>query len=129
MTHSDYARLSRFASAAMVMTALAYSTLSAVEPAPGKWEIRAAMPSARTEVAAVELGGQIYIMGGYEKNGDMAETYDPKQNNWRRRAPLPRALHHLGAASVAGKIYVIGGYIAGVGSVDTVYEYDSSADR
>jgi len=76
---------------------------------PGKWEIRAPMPTARTEVGAADLDGQIYVMGGYEKNCDRAETYDPKQNNWRRRAALPRALRHLGAASVAGKIFVFGG--------------------
>jgi len=76
---------------------------------PGKWEIRALMPTARTEVGAVDLDGQIYVMGGYEKNGDRVEAYDPMQNNWRGRAALPRALHHLGAASVAGKIFVFGG--------------------
>ena len=128
MTKSDRAMLIKSLFAAMIFAALVPGMLKAAEP-PGKWEIRAPMPTARTEVAAVELGGQIYVMGGYEKNGDLVEAYDPKQNSWRRRAPLPRALHHLGAASIAGKIYVIGGYISGAGSVDTVYEYDSSADR
>ena len=61
------------------------------------------MPSARTEVAAVELGGKIYVMGGYEKGGDLLEEYDPAKDSWRRRALLPRPLHHVGAASVAGK--------------------------
>src|SRR5262249_57921107 len=87
------------------------------------------MPSSRTEVAAVALGDKIYVMGGYEKNGDLVEEYDTQHNSWRRRAALPRHLHHLGAAVVAGKIYLIGGYIFGHGPVDTVYEYDSSPDR
>src|SRR5580765_2521927 len=71
----------------------------------GKWEIRAPLPSARTEVAAAELGGKIYLMGGYEKNGDLLEEYDPARDSWHRRASLLRPLHHLGAASVGGKIY------------------------
>src|ERR1051325_821330 len=44
---------------------------------PGHWQRRAPMPSARTEVAAVELGGKIYVIGGYEKGGNLIEEYDP----------------------------------------------------
>jgi hypothetical protein len=87
------------------------------------------MPSARTEVAAVELGGKIYVIGGYEKGGNLIEEYDPGTDRWRGRAPLPKPLHHTGAAVVSGKIYVIGGYVSGTGSVDSVYEYDAVADR
>src|SRR5438094_6453952 len=105
------------------------SLTGASEALPGKWELRAPMPSARTEVAAAELGGKIYVMGGYEKNGDLLEEYDPAKDSWRRRASLPRPLHHVGTASVGGKIYVIGGYISGEGPVSTVYEYDPAADQ
>ena len=91
---------------------------------PGKWQSRAPMPSARTEVAAVEVGGKIFVIGGYDKGGHLVEEYDPAKDNWRARASLPKPLHHVGAAAVNGKIYVIGGYISGVGPVDTVYEYD-----
>ena len=96
---------------------------------PGKWQIRAALPSSRTEVAAAELSGKIYVMGGYGKNGNLVEEYDPEKDRWRARASLPKLLHHTGAATVNGKIYIIGGYISGFGSVDTVYEYDPAADR
>jgi N-acetylneuraminic acid mutarotase len=105
-----------------------FSILNAAEQPPGRWEIRAPMPSARTEVVAVELGGKIYVMGGYEKAGDLVEEYDPAKDSWRRRAALPRPLHHVGAAAVGGKIYLVGGYVSGEGSVNTVYEYDPSAD-
>ena len=96
---------------------------------PGKWRTRAAMPSSRTEVAAVELGGRVFVIGGYDKNGDLVEEYDPAKDGWRRRAPLPKPLHHTGAAAVDGKIYIIGGYISGAGPVSTVYEYDPAKDR
>ena len=68
-------------------------------------------------------------MGGYDKNGDLVEEYDPATDSWRGRASLPKPLHHIGAAAVNGKIYVIGGYISGVGPVDTVYEYDPANDQ
>jgi len=76
---------------------------------PGHWQIRAAMPSARTEVAAAELGGRIYVIGGYEQGGRLIEEYNPATDSWRGRAPLPKPLHHVGAAAINGKIYVIGG--------------------
>jgi N-acetylneuraminic acid mutarotase len=96
---------------------------------PGRWQSRAPTPTPRSEVAAVQLNGKIYLMGGYVQHGDLLEEYDPAKNSWRRRAPLPKPLHHLGGAAANGKIYLIGGYITGVGSVRTVYEYDPAADR
>ena len=87
------------------------------------------MPSARSEVGAAEVGGKIYVMGGYEKNGNLVEEYDPATDSWRGRASLPKPLHHIGAAALNGKIYVIGGYISGVGPVATVYEYDPAKDQ
>src|SRR5919109_1712571 len=112
-----------------LLVALFPVALDAGEPQPGKWQTRAPMPSSRTEVAAVELAGKIYVLGGYEKGGDLVEEYDPVKNSWRRRASLPRALHHVGAAALKGKIYVIGGYASGWGPVDTVYEYDPTEDQ
>ena len=96
---------------------------------PGKWQIRAPLPSSRSEVAAAELAGKIYVIGGYGKNGNLVEAYDPEKDRWHRGASLPKLLHHTGAAAVNGKLYIIGGYISGVGPVDTVYEYDPAADR
>lgn len=72
MTHSDYAKLSRFASAAMVITALAHSTLGAAAPAPGKWEICAAI-----------IGSSIYVISGGPKPGatfsSVNEVFTPIQ--------------------------------------------------
>ena len=55
---------------------------------PGKWTTRAPMPSARTEVAAVEISGKIYVFGGYDKGSHLVEEYDPATDNWRGRASL-----------------------------------------
>ncbi|HME60861.1 MAG TPA: kelch repeat-containing protein, partial [Candidatus Binatia bacterium] len=97
--------------------------LAAAAQLPGRWQLRASVPEPRSELAAVELNGKIYLIGGYIKNGDLFEEYDPASDSWRRRASLPKSLHHIGAASINGKIYVIGGYITGIGPVATVYEY------
>ena len=115
---------------ACVLSVLAISVaLEASGQSQGKWVVRAPMTSSRTEVAVVEVGGKLYVIGGFGQGGDLVEEYDPDKDSWRRRASLPRALHHVGAAAVAGKIYVIGGYISGFGAVDTVYEYSPGSDQ
>ena len=81
----------------LLIIACVYTPVSAADSPPGKWQSRAPMPSARTEVAAAETGGKIYVIGGLEKHGDRVEEYNPVNNSWRRRASLPRPLHHLGA--------------------------------
>lgn len=44
----------------------------------GTWISRAPMPTSRTEVAAAELGGRIYVIGGFGQGGDLVEEYDPR---------------------------------------------------
>ena len=95
----------------------------------GKWTIRASLPSPRTEVAAAQLQGKIFVVGGLGRSGNLFEEFDPGKSTWRRRASLPRPLHHVGTGAIGGKIYVIGGYLSGRGPVDTVYAYDPSADK
>jgi hypothetical protein len=107
----------------LLIALLLHSFASAAAQPQGKWEIHAPMPSARTEVAAVELGGKIYVIGGYEKGGDLMEEYDPAKDSWRRRALLPRPLHQYRCRFRRWKIYVIVD-TSPVRSVNTVYEYD-----
>ena len=54
-------------------------SLSGAAELPGKWQVRAPTPAPRSEVAAAELNGKIYLMGGYVKNGDLLEEYDPEK--------------------------------------------------
>lgn len=112
---------------------LIFLLLASLSPAngqsQGKWATRAPMPSSRTEVAAVELAGKIYVIGGFGKSGDLVEEFDPATNGWRSRASLPVPLHHVGAVAAGGKIYVIGGYSGRWDAVNTLYEYDPAADR
>jgi N-acetylneuraminic acid mutarotase len=80
----------------------------------GHWEARAPMPSNRSEVAVAELGGKIYVMGGFKFYGLVTsravEVYDPQTNRWEEKAPLPAGRHHAAEAVVGGRLYLIGGY-------------------
>lgn len=100
----------------------------------GAWTLLAPMPGgARQETSVVALGGEIYVLGGFDGSAqvvDRVEAYDPSTNQWRARAPLPFPLHHINAAAVDGKIYVVGA-LTGLGFVQSpnVLVYDPGPDR
>lgn len=94
----------------------ALSTTEAYDPAAGRWETKAPMPTARATMAAVACGDQIYVMGGRRGNTvlDLIERYDPVTDKWTQLPPMPAARWRHMAAVVQGKIFVLGG-ITGVG--------------
>jgi len=100
-------------------------------PSPG-WRQLASMPTPRTEVAAAELNGQIYVIGGFLVDGtasDKVEVYDPPSDSWFVVAALPETRHHAAAVAMDGVLYVIGGYRTTFGdATDTVFAYDPIAN-
>lgn len=97
----------------------------------GGWVALSPLPAARQETAVVELGGLIYVLGGFDGNQAIVDTvdrYDPATNQWTAAQPLPRALHHANAAAVGGKIYVVGALTLINGdlfaAIGDIYEYD-----
>src|SRR5258708_15376239 len=94
----------------------------------GRWTVATPMPSARTEVAAAELGGKIYVVGGFGGEREL-EIYDPAADRWSRGAAIPRALHHAAAVGLNGKLYVAGGFVEGWTPTDEVHAYDPASDR
>ena len=77
------------------------------------WINGSSMEIPRTEVSAVLLDDVIYVIGGFNKSGDVVdvvEAYDINSNSWTFVSPLPIPLHHTASASFNGSIYVIGGY-------------------
>ena len=73
--------------------------------AQGSWTIRAPLPSACGEVAAVALDGKLHAIGGSVdgKGRPFHDEYDPATNTWRARASLPEARDHLALAVAAGR--------------------------
>ena len=94
----------------------------------GRWTTGSPMPSARTEVAVAEVGGKIYVVGGFRGEREL-EVYDPAADRWSRGASIPRALHHAAAVGLNGKLFVIGGFVEGWTPTDDVHEYDPASDR
>jgi Kelch motif len=96
----------------------------------GTWTRTAPLLSSRTEVTGAELGGRLYVVGGFGQGGDQVEAYDPRADRWERRAPLPVPIHHTAAVAIAGRLDVVGGYAEGQWAVlASVFEYDPGTDR
>ena len=91
------------------------------------------MPTPRSEVAAVELNGKLYVLGGFGAGATANEEYDPATNTWERRAPIPRGADH--GASVAlpqgegGLVYFIGGFDGRWGPLKAVWAYNPATNQ
>jgi len=80
---------------------------AALAQSTGRWTVGAPMPSARTEVAVTEVGGKIYVVGGFRGEREL-EVYDPAADRWSRGASIPRPLHHAVAVGLKDRLYVVG---------------------
>jgi N-acetylneuraminic acid mutarotase len=83
----------------------------------GTWQLGAAMPVARQELASGALDGKVYVLGGYDGDGNSTATvqvYDPITDTWTSAQSLPDAVNHNSAAVAGGKLYSFG---AGGGEV------------
>ena len=83
------------------------------DPATDSWQQLAAMPTARSALAAAVVDGIIYVTGGSLDSCEPSvalEAYDPVTNTWTTLASLshPRADH--ASAVINGKLCVFGGY-------------------
>jgi len=99
------------------------------------WSTRAPLLEPFSEIAVAEVGGKIYVIGGYPSTRvyvDTVQVYDSAADRWDYSVPLPQPMHHTVAAGVDGVLYVIGGEISETGVanqgvyIDTVYAFDPS---
>ena len=96
-----------------------------------EWSTEAPMPTIRTEHTAAIIEDRIYVIGGFDRNGDVikrVEVYDINKNEWIEVEPMPVALHHASATSFEEKLYVVGGFIDGWNPTSKLYIYDSVED-
>ena len=98
------------------------STVEAYNPASNSWSSKAALPTARSGLAATAVNGIIYVIGGDNaiapspsanvfKPVTTVEAYDPVANSWTTKAPMPTARERFAVAAVGGVIYVFGGLV------------------
>jgi N-acetylneuraminic acid mutarotase len=103
-------------SAALVFT-LAGLPVSADCP-PGRWITLAPLNEPRQELAAAELDGRIYAVGGLVGRSNANEIYDTATNAWSFGADLPVGTDHAWAVALNGRLYV------GAPGSNRVFSYD-----
>lgn len=110
-----------------------FSGLTASPQTGNAWRNRTSMTFARSYAGATEIGGKIYVAGGF--NGltmqpilNRLEVYDPATDQWNTLANMPTARWDCDAAATNGRFYVIGGRIAGGVPTKTVEEYDPATN-
>lgn len=107
------------------MVSLWLAIASSGHAGPGTWQELAPMPAARQELATAVLNGKIYVLAGYDENGNSTNSvfvYNPATNTWASAQPLPSVNNHNNAAVAAGKLYSFGGRSS------TTYLYDPIND-
>jgi N-acetylneuraminic acid mutarotase len=99
------------------LTAALFAAATAASAAgaspPPTWQRAAPLPDPRGEVAAAVVGGEIAVVGGFDRSGlDSArvDAYSPSRDAWRRLPDLPAPVDHAMAAAAGRRLYVIGGY-------------------
>ena len=104
------------------------SSVDCYDAVSDTWRAVSAMGEARIDFGICDLGGALYVSGGFNGTGlSSVERYTPSSDTWSAMAamPAPRCDHR--ACSVGESMYLLGGYVAGAISA-SVLRYDSSAD-
>jgi len=101
-----------------------------------RWEERAPVPEARTEVSVASDGTLIYVIGGFRAEPGSVPSapramfaYDPATDAWTSRGQIPEGVNHAGFAAVGGRLYIVGGFRENTfGPTGAVRIYDPAAD-
>jgi N-acetylneuraminic acid mutarotase len=97
------------------------------------WIPKASMLTARRNLAAAVLRGELYTLGGEDGSGSTlaaVEAYSPRTDRWTAKAPLPDGRSYgNGAGVIDGLLYLAGGYSLSLSAfTSTLYVYDASTN-
>jgi len=102
------------------------SSLAVVQAAGGRFGgVVGSLPQARSDLTAVTMGRQTYILGGYDGirlSGDVLQTADGIHFSVVAHLRVP--VRYAAAAGIGGKIFVFGGQGAAGGPVSAIQEID-----
>lgn len=92
-----------------------------------QWKTLAPLPSRRVYSTLVEVGGQVFAIGGCDDNGvpmDCFEVYSPEADQWTSLPPMPTARAGVAVATLGKRIMVIGGVGANQAPLKIVEMYN-----
>ncbi len=110
-------------------------TFAVYDPQTAEWASLPPLPEARSSHEATFVGSELYVVGGWDLDGDMSSgtwhttmlVADVEESpiQWRS-IEMPFKARALGAASLGKRLYVIGG-IVGRAPRNSVNVYDTEA--
>ena len=107
----------------LVLALLAFQAGAASAQCPaGTWEPLAPLNEPRQELAAAELDGRVYAVGGLGGRSNANEIYDIATDAWTFGADLPVTTDHSWAVSFGTRVYV------GGGSSNRAFFYEPASD-
>jgi N-acetylneuraminic acid mutarotase len=88
-------------------------SIAIYDPRTSRWHHGAPIPTPRDHLAAAQVGGRVYAIGGRpldpDRNFNKLEIYDPKTDSWAEGPPMLSARGGLAAAVLDGSIHTFGG--------------------
>ena len=84
------------------------SAVEIYEVQANTWTTGTPMPTGRSQQAAAELDGKIYMVGGHPANSNVT-VFDQRTGTWSAVARMAQSRKASVAAVVGGKLYAIGG--------------------
>lgn len=81
------------------------------DPSTDSWSTAGTMPSPRGRVGSLQMGNELWIVGGYEQGvGNLArvDVLDLETLVWSRAPDLPETLHGCAVAAVGDEVLVVG---------------------
>ena len=98
-----------------------------------RWESLGDVPRGTHHAALVEVGGRLYLIGGYIENtfdpSPRVDIYDPAMNAWMEGAPMPTPRGALAYAVVDGRIHTVGGTVDDKEGLDPEIHNTDSPDQ
>ncbi len=104
---------------------LIWAPFRPVQAQGNTWTTKANMPTGRSGLAAAEINGKLYAVGG--NNGGVLQVYDPQTNSWMSLASMPAGRSGVAAAVIDGKLYAVGGLNFGTPQ-NALQVYDPQTD-
>jgi hypothetical protein len=94
------------------------------------WSEGVSMPEERDSAGACVIGGEIYVFGGDDEEGEATSTtyrFSTENNEWVTLAPMPETLKEHSVCVLDGLIYVMGGRNGDNNFGDAVHRFDPVA--
>jgi N-acetylneuraminic acid mutarotase len=117
-----------------ISTATVVGTTRTYDIASNTWGTAMPMPDVRGFMGSGYYNGKIYLIGGYSTGNidpsfGQVWQYDPVLNTWdTSRMSMPITLGGAGSGVINGHIYMVGGRNSSNDDLNTVYDYDITAD-